>query len=719
MNRAKHKKHKLLLLLSSFLFLGACSNLKSQSFNEILDPSQYEDASANSKATDNQVQNHRFLQQGSEFSYQGPIQVVISDNFAEHTHEKVFRILDPQSQKHRDVQFAEHIDKELLNSTMHIQAQGSVQDDSLTINNLNIDEQSLMSQFMAASTVNTRDIVYVRVHFSNGQQSQLSPAGVTEHHNRTNQQYYEGSWGYLQFNNDRNGDGSKDIYDITLDQGPPVQCGQNIVNSLWCCSGAGLDEFVPQAQQEVLSDHGVDINTFDNIVLITPNMSNVCGGLGGYAEFGSPTTNQTMRSIIVRLFSPAGESVVIPHEIGHTMGLAHAANNTQTYGDDSSFMGNGSSIGFKTMSLNAINVDELQGFRNYQNRIGTVQSGFYTLYPLRVDPAMSDGPQALRFFLSKTIYLSFRTAVGLDANLTSEYLNQVSFHEKGTSLAFDSQIKETIQLGQTYTNSNGISVKVSEIGPGNAWAKVEVTVNGVPASNANNPAPVANDQVVVVKHNDESSYSLDYNDNNYGPGPYTYSTVENVARGTQTGSGVFKTYQAPSNFIGTDTYKWSMNDNDKDSNEGTVTIKILQPGEPSEAFNHAVLHASYGANGKITFNVDSGNAGALSTCAMQFGDGSSNENCAPNKQHIYADGNYEACALLKDTQNKVMIACTQLNIVDGGQVGNPDEIYTSFISSQACRNISSNQSALGLVFLISLLILINAAQAASLKRKKA
>ncbi|MCI5071380.1 hypothetical protein MRY82_00355 [bacterium] len=701
---AKHKKFKQLLLLISFLLFNACSSLKSQNANEILDPSYQDNVTESAKSNASQFQQHRFLQQGSSFSYEGPIQVLISDNFAEHTHEKKFRILDPDTQKHKEVIFADHIDKELLNSTMHIQAEGKVENNALMINNLNIDEQSLMNQFMVASTVNVRNIVYVRVNFSNGQQSQLSESGVTAHHNRTNQQYYEGSWGYLQFDNDPDADGNPEIFSITLNSG-----------SSWCSSGVGLDTFVPQARSEILNDYGVDINTFDNIVLITPNMSSTCGGLGGYAEFGSPSTSQTMRAIIVRLFASSNHSVVIPHEIGHTMGLAHAANNSQTYGDDSSVMGNGSSIGFKTMSMNAVNVDELQGFRNYQNRIGTVQSGFYTIYPLRVDPAMSDGPQALRFLLSKTIYLSFRTAVGLDANLTSSYLNQVSFHEKGTSLAFDSQIKKTIELGETYNNSNGISVKLNEIGPGNAWAKVEVTVNGVPANNANNPAPVANDQVVVVKHNDEVSYSLDYNDDNYGPGPYTYRTEENVVKGSQTGSGVYKTYQAPSNFIGTDTYKWSMNDDDKDSNEGTVTVKVLQPGEPSDAFDNAVLHASFGADGKVTFNLDSGNASALSSCDMQFGDGSSNESCAPNKQHIYADGDYEACALLEDSQSKVMIACTQFSIVDGGEAINNAGEMVNFVNFKACQS-STQENATGLLFLIAFVLLINAGQTIRLKR---
>ena len=86
-------------------------------------------------------------------------------------------------------------------------------------------------------------------------------------------------------------------------------------------------------------------------------------------------------------------------------------------------------------------------------------------------------------------------------------------------------------------------------------------------------APVAQDLRLSTSVSSDLSVVLGFSDSD-GPGPYSY-TVNAPINGTLSGDPPNLTYTAGPDFVAVDTFSWSVNDGERESNLATVTITVF------------------------------------------------------------------------------------------------------------------------------------------------
>jgi hypothetical protein len=126
-----------------------------------------------------------------------------------------------------------------------------------------------------------------------------------------------------------------------------------------------------------------------------------------------------------------------------------------------------------------------------------------------------------------------------------------------------------------------------------------------PTSSVNQP-PVAQNQQVSTLPNQSVEVRLQFTDDR--PGTYTYTITENPINGSLTGSNNDRTYTPNSGFVGTDSFKWKVNDGELDSNIATVTILV----QDSLISNLSVNDTNNASNWSIQSNLQQGE--------LQYGD---------------------------------------------------------------------------------------------------
>ena len=88
-----------------------------------------------------------------------------------------------------------------------------------------------------------------------------------------------------------------------------------------------------------------------------------------------------------------------------------------------------------------------------------------------------------------------------------------------------------------------------------------------------NDAPVVNDTRITSPAGTPSSIQLSLEDDD-GPGPYTFTLVRGPEHGTLTGDNNDRTYTPNAGFVGTDRFRWKVNDGIADSRVATVSITV-------------------------------------------------------------------------------------------------------------------------------------------------
>ncbi len=106
---------------------------------------------------------------------------------------------------------------------------------------------------------------------------------------------------------------------------------------------------------------------------------------------------------------------------------------------------------------------------------------------------------------------------------------------------------------------------------------------------AGNQAPVASGSVISTTVNTNADANLNYTDPDSGPGPYTITIVDAPDHGILIGTGSSRTYHPDSDYIGSDSFTWKVNDGEDDSNTATVTINVSE-GEAGESSALIVNH---------------------------------------------------------------------------------------------------------------------------------
>ena len=190
----------------------------------------------------------------------------------------------------------------------------------------------------------------------------------------------------------------------------------------------------------------VDVNAYRRKVYVMP--ANSCPA-AGIADFGVVPS----RAWVFTCSLPD----VYAHELGHNLGMHHAATPEGEYRDVSDFMGQSGGI---TRQVNAPHKAQMGWLPDTQAPTVT-QNGFYDVAPLELDPATSAAPQALRIFKPDTneyYYLSYRVGVGFDASLACcEYLDRLSVHR--WSGAGRTMLLALLEDGESFNDpASGLSV---------------------------------------------------------------------------------------------------------------------------------------------------------------------------------------------------------------------------------------------------------------------
>ncbi len=207
---------------------------------------------------------------------------------------------------------------------------------------------------------------------------------------------------------------------------------------------------------------GVDLSAYQHKQYMLPASS--CSGASGWGEIGCSTQ---CRSWILTYCSSPGVSA---HELGHNLGMNHASTAANEYGDYSDIMGN---FWYMAGTLGQINSSHREQM-GWIGAVPVVSSGSYALSALELDTG-----NAVKLLKSKTggyLYLSYRSPIGVDANIPSNYFNVTSVHSWQPPMS-NTYLVGTIADGQTFTDStNGITITQTSHDSLSANIDVSVTI---------------------------------------------------------------------------------------------------------------------------------------------------------------------------------------------------------------------------------------------------
>jgi hypothetical protein len=206
---------------------------------------------------------------------------------------------------------------------------------------------------------------------------------------------------------------------------------------------------------------GVNVNAYDaKVYMLPPESTTMCSPWGGWTDDNRVWIRDDQ----------CDAKFILAHEFGHTFGASHASipgsTNSARYGDASSVMGGlllpADSATHRPADTSTFDLWNSTAHFNAPGKIDlgwlpahTIQTvtvgGSYKVAMLERTP--SSDIQVLRI---GTTFFSYRRAVGYDADLRSQYLDNTSVHTGGNG-------RETILLanlgdGQSFTDGSGLTV---------------------------------------------------------------------------------------------------------------------------------------------------------------------------------------------------------------------------------------------------------------------
>lgn len=284
--------------------------------------------------------------------------------------------------------------------------------------------------------------------------------------------FEEASFGQLSLASDTDSNNSVDVIDVNLSIPVGSTCNYN--------GWANAANTAAQAQ-------GVNLSLFQHRIYMLP--SNVpCGWAGlGYVYCGNNCSSWSRRCTLVD---------VVPHEIGHNLGLGHASTDTNNDGvTDCEYCDNSSAMGYGGIGWRHFNAMQkaVLGWLPGERILTIVNDGSYQvalqdLDPADASPVPATDTQLLRIKRpgsSEYYFLSFRTSTGstYNVNLGATYNNKINLH-RGYEFSEGSHYITSLSATQNYNSADGIQIAVSSISANYAT----VTIGGLGGSNAT-PTP--------------------------------------------------------------------------------------------------------------------------------------------------------------------------------------------------------------------------------------
>ena len=165
---------------------------------------------------------------------------------------------------------------------------------------------------------------------------------------------------------------------------------------------------------------GVDLNLYQHRVYVLPGDTSC-----GYSGLGSVGCTNSICQ--VWSFS-CSSGYVFTHEIGHNLGMQHAASDSDGNGTADNEYGDGSDVMGCCGPYHPNAPHKAQMGWLPPDKVVDLEPGshFLRLAPIEADPADTLDPQALRAL--GFYYVSTRKAMGFDAGLPASYVDRVSIH---------------------------------------------------------------------------------------------------------------------------------------------------------------------------------------------------------------------------------------------------------------------------------------------------
>jgi hypothetical protein len=196
---------------------------------------------------------------------------------------------------------------------------------------------------------------------------------------------------------------------------------------------------------------GVNVSAYRHKVYVMPE--NSCDGAGYGSIGGAPS--------YAWIFSPSVACVhgLFAHELGHNLGMDHAATPESEYGDSTDPM---DISGPRLRGVNAPHRQQLGWLGPLSPQL-VKQNGTYDIAPLALDPTVATWPQVLMIpkpDSAEYYYLSYREPIAFDNYIDGSFYNLLSVHR----YPGDGSPSKTYRLagladGQSFVDPvNGISV---------------------------------------------------------------------------------------------------------------------------------------------------------------------------------------------------------------------------------------------------------------------
>jgi hypothetical protein len=374
------------------------------------------------------------------------------------------------------------------------------------------------------------------------------------------------------------------------------------------------------AADAAASAAGIDIHVYNRKVYVLPSVCSV-GGLG---EVG---TNPS-RAWVFHCDLPD----VFAHELGHNLGMQHAATPTSAYGDISDIMGGS---GRPMRQINAPHKEQM-GWVPSQELVTVTADGTHDIAPLELDPLNTLAPSSLKIPKPDTgehYYVSYRQRIGFDTNLELfSYLDRTSVHVwdgNGTTSLVD-----VLADGQTFQDSiNGITVTQINHAADHATVQLHFensctpalpTVTFSPSSQNGSPGNTLN-YTVSVTNTDSSTCPQTTFDLRYAV-PFGWTgdvfpaslVLQPGSTGQATLSVMSPLAAAPSNY--------------------TVGVDVSDASQPSRLVNGSGVYSVMLARDSIAPTPPTGLIATVKRKGVSLSWSLSQDNVAVSGYHIFRDG---------------------------------------------------------------------------------
>lgn len=282
--------------------------------------------------------------------------------------------------------------------------------------------------------------------------------------------YQASSWGQLSFPQDNNADGNPDVVDVNINLSIGTTCSASNY-SAWA-----------QAAKNAATALGYTLSNYNGVVYVLPD--NVPCGWAGLGYVGCFYPGGLCQSWI----KTCELADVYAHELGHNLGMMHAAIDADDngavdascggysceYNDQSCIMGYGG-VGWRHFNT----YHKLESGWLPDERVTNVSSsGTFSMLSADANPA-SGSPSTTRQLAivnvpgdSKVYYVSYRTqADGYSSNLSGTYAGKIQIHRVDSSTG-NSLLVANLTQGQSYSGRGSVVVTAQAISGSEATIQI-------------------------------------------------------------------------------------------------------------------------------------------------------------------------------------------------------------------------------------------------------